>query len=116
MNSPVHTSSGFDHPVRVLRLARNAASQNRPPGSDDKYKPVEDLVTVPVEWTYADPDEPDEILEKLPGHDVFVGTYLKPSMKQAAAGLKGGGRVGPGIGGRGRIVAHSECLRRRRGS
>ncbi len=78
----------FDRPLKILRLARPPETQGREPGEPDKYKQLEDFVEVPVEWSYADPDDDEAIIAGLPGTDVYLGVIFKKYMTAAADSLQ----------------------------
>ena len=75
-------------PLMNLRLARPPATRGRHPGEPDKYGQLEDFVEVPVEWSYADPDDEDAIVAGLKGCDVYLGVIFKRKMGAAADSLK----------------------------
>jgi len=85
-------SQAFDRPLNVLQMAR-------PPNIEDglreqdaaepgAHRPLEDIVTAPVSWSYADPDDKAAIVKALTGQDVLVGAVFTREMGLSADSLK----------------------------
>jgi len=72
----------------VLRTAAPPNSNGQDVERPKTYRPLEEFVTTPVNWSYVDPNDSAAMMKALPGQDVLVGVKFTPDMTSSADSLK----------------------------
>ena len=67
---------------------KHTNTTSKPASASPNSRVVGHTSRMPVEWSYADPDDDDAIVAGLPGTDVYLGVIFKKHMAAAADSLQ----------------------------